>query len=225
MTPESALEALRAGADPARAAEMAAYHRTGRLCLGVPVPAVADHVAGWRAALDLPGRVALAEGLWRSDVHEARVAAAKLLTQARIADDGPVWRLLASWVPEFDGWAIADHVAAAGERRLAADPSRLDEVETWTTRPHMWARRAAMTFTLHLAKMNHPGPEDRARRERVLGWAEGYVADRDWFIQKSVSWWLRTLSKRDPARVRAFLDAHGDRMKAFARKDAGRLLP
>ncbi len=203
---------------------MAAYHKAPRVYLGVSNPAIAARVAAWRAALDLPGRTELAAGLWETDIHEARVAAAKLLTQARMADDEPVWRLVASWVPRLDAWALADHAADAGSRRIAAAPARLDEVEEWTGSGNMWARRAALTFTLHLAKLNHPGPEDRARRERVLGWAAGYVADREWFIQKAVSWWLRTLSKREPERVRAFLEAHGARMKAFARKDAARLL-
>ena len=40
--------------------------------------------------------VALAAGLWDSDIHEARVAAAKLLTQARIRPDDAVWDVLAS---------------------------------------------------------------------------------------------------------------------------------
>ena len=58
-------------------------------------------------------------------MHEGRVAAAKLLTQARIRPDGDVWALIASWVPQFDGWAIADHAMKAAERRLIADPARL----------------------------------------------------------------------------------------------------
>lgn len=221
MTPEAALAALEAGADAERAAAMAAYHKAPRRYLGVTNGEIDLRVAEWRAMLDVPGRVALAEGLWRADVHEAMVAAAKLLIQARIPDDGPVWRLIASWAPGFDAWAAADTAASAGERRLAADPARLDEVEGWTTSENMWTRRAALTFTLHLAKGRFAPPE---QRERVLGWAAGYVTDRDWFIQKAVAWWLRTLSKRDPERVRAFLAAHGEAMKAFARKEAGKHL-
>lgn len=224
MTPDSALADLRALADPGRAAGAAAYHKADREYLGVPVPAVADLAKGWREALDLSGRVALAGALWRSDIHEARIAAAKLLTQARIRDDGPVWRLIASWVPEFDGWAIADHACDAGERRLVADPSRLDEVEGWTRSPHMWTRRAALVITLPWTKQNFPKPRDLAIRDRVLGWAATYADDRDWFIQKAVAWWLRDLSKHDPDRTRAFLAAHGARLKPVARKEAGKYL-
>jgi len=58
----------------------------------------------------------------------------------------------------------------------------------------------------------------------VLGWAAAYVDDRERFIQKAVAWWLRDLSRRDPERVRAFLDTHGDRLKPFARREAARHL-
>lgn len=63
-----------------------------------------------------------------------------------------------------------------------------------------------------------------AIRDRILGWAAGYVADKRWFIQKAVAWWLRDLSKHDPDRSRAFLEIHGPQMKPFARKEAGKYL-
>lgn len=224
VTPETALAALRAEADPDHAAREAAYHKTSRQVLGVRVPRVTELATGWRQGLSVPDRVALASALWDMDIHETRVAAAKLLTQARIANDGPVWALIAAWVPQFDGWALADHASAAGDRRLVADPSRLDQVEGWTTSDHLWTRRAALVMTLPWTKQNHPTEQDRAIRARVLDWAAGYTTDPDWFIQKAVAWWLRDLSKHDAEATRAFLAQHGDKMKPFARREAGRLL-
>ena len=107
----------------------------------------------------------LADALWRTDIFEARVAAAKLLTQARLRpDDGPAWELIASWVPDFDSWAIADHACIAGQKRLIADPSRLDTVERWTRSDHLWTRRAALVITLPWTKQNNPKPEELAAR-------------------------------------------------------------
>jgi 3-methyladenine DNA glycosylase AlkD len=224
MTPETALSQLEAAADPAKAPEMAAYHKAPRRYLGVTVPQITDLANQWRAELDVEGRVALADALWQTDIHEARVAAAKLLTQARLRPDEAAWALIASWVPDFDAWAIADHACDAGQRRLVADPSRIATVAGWTTSDHMWTRRAALVITLPWAKLNFLKPEDAAIREQVLGWAAAYTADRDWFIQKAVGWWLRDLSKHDADRVRAFLAAHGAQMKGFARKEAEKYL-
>ncbi|MBW6507582.1 MAG: DNA alkylation repair protein [Rhodobacteraceae bacterium] len=218
------LAALSALADPARAEGSAAYHKAPRPYLGLMVPQIEALVADWRARLDVPGRVALADALWASDIHEARIAAAKLLTQARIADDEAVWALIASWVPQFDAWAIADHAAAAGGRRLMAHPERLDAVEAWLAHPNIWARRAALTFALPWTRLPHPKPADEAVRARVLGWAVRLAPDRDWFIQKAIAWWLRDLSKHDAALARDWLAQHGATLKPFAQKEAARYL-
>lgn len=225
ISAEAALAALRRLADPARAAEMAAHHKAPRDYLGVSLSEVEPLVADWRAALDVSGRVGLAHALWSSDVHEARIAAAKLLTQARLPSGDPeVWAELASWVPAFDGWAVADHACKAIERRLRAAPARLDAVEGWTRDPSAWVRRAALVATLPWAKLAHPSEAERAAQERILSWAQALAADRDWFIQKAVAGWLRSLSVHDPDRTRAFLAGPGRGLKAFARKDAARRL-
>lgn len=216
---------LRALGNPADVPDLKAYHKTNRDVLGVKVPLLSDIAKEIREQVTLEERLEICQGLWESNIHEARILAAKMLEQARIRpeDDG-AWELIKSWVPDFDGWAIADHVSKAGEKRLVADPSRIDDLEAWTTSDHMWTKRAALVMTLPWTKTKFPKEEDIAIRERVLGWAAGYVEDRDWFIQKAIGWWLRDLSKRDPERVRAFIDEHGQDMKAFARKEALRLI-
>jgi len=226
MTLDQALADLRAHIQPGRADDMARYHKADRPYLGIANPDTNEVVKTWRQNLSVDDRIALADQLWRTNIFEARLAAAKLLTQARIRpDDTAAWRLICSWIPDFDSWAIADHACMAGMKRLVADPSRLDEVETWTTSPDMWTRRAALVITLPWTKQNHPKPAEEAARDRILGWAAGYVDDPEWFIQKAVAWWIRDLSKHDAPRAQAFLAAYGDRMKPFARKEASRLLP
>ncbi|WP_299557979.1 DNA alkylation repair protein [uncultured Sulfitobacter sp.] len=219
------LAQLEALADPERAAGMRSYHKTARVYLGLTNPQLNDLTQQWRTELALPERLDVADGLWQTDIFEARVAAAKLLTQARLRpDDSAAWALIASWVPDFDSWTIADHVCMAGQKRLVADPTRLDDVEAWTRSDHLWTKRAALIVTLPWTKQNNPKPEEIAARTRILGWAADYVDDHRWFIQKAVAWWLRDLSKHDADRVRAFLQDHGPRMKPFAVKEAARLM-
>lgn len=224
VTPDQAQAALQAQANPEKAAEMAAYHKSSRPFLGLSVPQIDDLTDGWRAQCTLEERLALADGLWATNIHEARIAAAKLLTQARIRPDDGAWDLICKWLPDFDGWAIADHVCIAGQKRLVWEPARIDTIAGWTQSPQMWTRRAAMVITLPYAKQNHPKPDEAAIRERVLAWAAAYADDRDWFIQKSVAWWLRDLSKHDADRVRAWLAEHGEKLKPFARKEAAKYL-
>lgn len=221
MTP---LEELQSLADPVKAAGIEAYHKAARTYLGVSVPQIEELTDRWRAERALDDRLALAADLWITNIHEARIAAAKLLTQARIRPDQAAWELILSWVPDFDAWAIADHASIAGQKRLVADPARLDTVETWVASPHMWTRRAALVMTLPWTKQNFPKPQDLAIRARVLGWCATLAGDRDWFIQKAVAWWVRDLSKHDPKAAREFLGAHGETLKPFARNEAARYL-
>ena len=214
-----AVECLRRDGDAAKAEQMAAYHKVARTYLGVANPQIDSLVRDWRAGGDPAGWVDLAAGLWATDIHEARIAAAKLVDRRRIASEGEVWRLIVGWVGDFDAWAIADHASIAGQKRLVADPGRIAEVEEWTGRDHMWSRRAALVITLPFAK----DPSHTDIRDQVLGWAASYVSDTEWFIQKAIGWWLRELSRHDPAPVRAFLAEH-DSMKAFARREASKYL-
>lgn len=221
----AALAQLEALADDAKALEAAAYHKADRRYLGLKVPQIETLTDAWRAECSVEDRVQLARDLWDTNIHEARVAAAKLLTQARIKpDDTAAWDLICTWVPQFDAWAIADHVCIAAQKRIVADPGRLDVVEGWTSHENMWTRRAALVATLPFTKQNFPKPFELNIRDRVLGWAALYCDDKDWFIQKAVAWWLRDLSKHDPMRVEGFLAMHGDRMKTFARKEAAQYL-
>lgn len=225
MTPEVALAALKSHANIENAAKMARFHKVKRKYLGIANPVLEGLSKTWRADVDLEGRVALAAGLWDSDLHEARIIAAKLFTQARIRPDDAVWDEICRWVPQLDAWAIADQVAGAGARRVVADAARLDTLQVWTTDESRWVRRCALDFTLPWAKLPYVSEAQKAERTRILGWAATYAEDQDWFIQKSIAGWLGTLSRHDPAAVIAFTEAHGEKLKPSTLNEATRNLP
>jgi 3-methyladenine DNA glycosylase AlkD len=225
MTADEALALLAAAGDPARAPALATHHKVARRYLGTPAPVLDAMVRDWRAALPLDDRLALADALWHSNIHDARIAAAKLLTQARIRpDDTAAWDLIATWLPEVDTFAIADALAIAGQKRLLADPARLDRVETWIQGPPGWMRRMALMMTLPWSDQPFPKPADLAARDRVLGWCATLADDRDGATQQTVAAWLRRLARRDAPRARAFLAAHGHRLRPFALEEARRPL-
>ncbi|MFN3524788.1 MAG: DNA alkylation repair protein [Paracoccus sp. (in: a-proteobacteria)] len=218
------LAALRAMADPERAARTAARHKRPRETLGLTPAQIDTLVAEWRER-DIAGRVALADLLWQSDIHEARITAARLLTQARMRPDDAVWQLIASWVPDLDGAEIADAAMTAGQKRVVAEPARLDAVQSWLASRNPWARRAALAITLPYAKLPHPKPADLERRELALDWAAHLSGDPHGAIQQAIAGWLRDLARRDPDRVAQFLEANGGDMKPFAMADVARALP
>lgn len=224
MTADQLLSDLAELGEPARAAAAAGQHRVERRYLGVPGPALEALARRLRAELPLAERLELARGLWASDIHEARILAAKLLTQARIAEDAGVWALILSWAPDFDGWAIADAACAAGERRLVADPRRLDEVADWLEAPSPWLRRAAMVIATPWAKMPNPKPLDLELREMLLAWATQLAQDGDGQVQRAVAVWIADLSRHDPDRARSWLEEEAGQLRQTMRREAARHL-
>ena len=112
----------------------------------------------------------------------------------------------------------------AADRRLQADPARLDQVETWLEDPNPWVRRAPLVATLPWTRLRNPKPDELAQRARLLDWLRRLADDRDNAIQKAIGSWLRDLSKHDPQQVRDWLEADGARLKPVARSEAGRWL-
>jgi len=192
---EAALASLTERADPGSAARQRV--KGARRPLGVSAEAVSALVTEWRAVAEGDARLDLAQALWASDIFEAALAAAKLLTQARIRPDARVWALLQSWVPGLDDAALADAVAGAAGRRLIADPSRLDIAEVWVGDANPLVRRTALIATLPFARMNHPDAAGRAARLRVEGWLDALGIDPSLTVRGAVTEW-RHASGRHP---------------------------
>jgi 3-methyladenine DNA glycosylase AlkD len=210
------IEALRERGGAARAEWDKRYMKSERTHWGVSAPEIVAAVRTLRP-LSEPIRLRVATELWREEVFDLRIAAARIVAGLSDAADVGIWRFLTKRMPELDGWAIADNFADAAGPRIIFASERLDEVERWTTSPHLWTRRGSLVFTLAWMKSGRSP-------ERMLGWAARLVEDREWFIQKAIGWWLRELGKRDAPRVRAWLKAHGGGLKAFARKEAEKYL-
>jgi 3-methyladenine DNA glycosylase AlkD len=202
---------------PARAEKEKIYQKSTWEHWGVALPQM--DVAIRNVLKDLPpaARLAISVRLWREPVWDLKIVAARNLARDDVPPSEPVWRFVRARMPDLDGWAVADCLATVGSRCLLADPGRLDVVETWVQSRHLWTRRAALVFTLAWTK-------DGRDPERMLGWAAGLASDPQWFIQKAIGWWLRELSKRDPARVRRFLADHGAPLKGVARREATKYL-
>lgn len=210
-------DALRALGTPARADTEKRYQKSWWTHWGVPLPKMDVAIRSTLEDLPIEALVPLSERLWAEPVWDLKIVAARILARPSVPVSGASWAFVLERLPQLDGWAVADNLAAVGSRCLLADPHRLDEVDTWVDSPHLWTRRAALVFTL-------PWTRNDRDPERMLGWAVRLADDREWFIQKAIGWWLRELSKRDPARVRRFLAEHGSTLKAFARREASKYL-
>ena len=111
MLLEDAIAALQIHEVPGKATQMRAHHKVERAYWGLTNPVIDNQARLWRQKLPLDERLLLAAELWDCNAHEARICAAKLLTQARIRpDDIEAWTLIQSWLPDVDCPVISDHL-------------------------------------------------------------------------------------------------------------------
>lgn len=218
---EQILTALYAAEDKSRAVEMFAYHKIPRGYLGLSNAKIDNIIKPYRHRADVCETM---RALWLSDIYEARVAAGKLLETSKPRDARGELDMVLELSKDFDSWAIADHLSMAASKRLAKFPELLSQLEPLTKAENFWQRRAALVIALPFARIKTPNETEIAARNSVLRWAAEYTPDREWFIQKAIGWWLRELSKRDPAPVISFLDAHEKDMKPFAVREARKYL-
>ena len=207
------IETLRPLGDAKRAEQEKRYQKSRSEHWGVPLPKMDVAIRETLGDLSQDEALELCRRLWREPVWDLKIVAGRILGRKSIEPDARVWGFVTERMADLDGWAVADNLAPAASRCLLAEPGRLDAVEAWIKSPHLWTRRAALVFTL-------PWTKDKCDPERMLGWAARLAEGREWFIQKAIGWWLRELSKRDPKRVRRFLNEHGEKLRGVARREA-----
>jgi 3-methyladenine DNA glycosylase AlkD len=208
---------LRALGTPERAAKEKAYQKSPWQHWGVPLPQMDIAIRDVAKDLSPSDCLALSGRLWREPVWDLKIVAGRLLARDSVPANERLWRFVRARMRDLDGWALADNLASVASRCLLAEERRLDTVEDWVDSPHLWTRRAALVFTLRWTRKGRDP-------ERMLGWAARLADDPEWFIQKAIGWWLRELSKHDPARVRRFLTRRGSRLKSVARREASKYL-
>lgn len=89
-------------------------------------------------------------------------------------------------------------------------------VRRWARSQDFWWRRAALVSTVPLNQRSHG---NGFRTKETLAIAALLIDDREDMVVKALSWALRVLASRDPQAVRAFLDAHVDRLAARVKRE------
>lgn len=225
MTRDQVLSALRAAADPARAEGLSKHHRTACMVMGTGNAPLADLGAQIRADLDVAARVELARELWATQIHEARIVATQALKQARLRPDDAAWAAMLDWVAEVDCAPVADHLIRAGQKRVLADPARLDTVAEWAAGDALWPRVIALGLGRVWTGMKFPKDADLTHRARVVEMTIAALPDHRRPVQGAATDVLGDLAKVDPDAARAILTTHGDAMAGAVRKSLLRALP
>jgi len=177
----SVLRELKRLANPRVRAKMAYFGVKVPKAYGIPQPIL--HALARRIGKNHK----LAEQLWRSGIHEARILATLVGKAAEVTA-----RQMESWAREFDSWDIVD---AACCYLFAGTSLAWRQVEAWSSRREEFVKRAAFSLAAYLSYKDKAAPD--ARFERFLRGIEREAHDERNFVRKAVNWALRNIGKRN----------------------------
>ncbi|MBL3686862.1 DNA alkylation repair protein [Leucobacter zeae] len=181
MDAASLVAELRAVASPERKRSVARLGIPEDRSIGVSVPEV-------RRIAKRAGRDdAVADALWATGIHEARLLAA-------LVYDPRTFRLERAdgLVADVVSWDLCDHLCNGLFVRL---PGYASLIERWQASEPLYTRRAA--FSLMASAATHEREIPRGLLARYLDWIESAAADPRDHVRKAVAWALREIGQRD----------------------------
>jgi len=174
------LRELAALADPRVRRQMAYFGVTVSKIHGISAPAL--HAFSRRIGKSHD----LAEQLWESGIHEAKILAALIGEPEKVNP-----RQMDRWAQDFDAWDIVD---ATCRYLYAFSAPAWSKVEAWSRRDQEFVKRAAFALMAYLAYLDKQSPDTRF--ERLLRIIERESGDERNFVRKAVNWALRGIGKR-----------------------------
>jgi 3-methyladenine DNA glycosylase AlkD len=129
----------------------------------------------------------LAQAVWRSGSHEARLLAVFLDRPADVTPDQ-----MDRWAADFENWADCDTACFTLFDRT---PHAFGKVAVWSGRPEEFVKRAAFALLAGLALHDQKAPDGEFLRGlNIIELASG---DERNFVWKAANWALRAIGERN----------------------------
>ncbi|MDD5457021.1 MAG: DNA alkylation repair protein [Candidatus Margulisbacteria bacterium] len=129
----------------------------------------------------------LADKLWESGIHEARLLACFIARPAEISQVQTE-----AWVKDFDSWDICDQCCS---NVFDKTPWAYDKADEWSRREEEFVKRAGFVMMAALSVHDKKASDSKFLPffERIKQEAE----DERNFVRKAVNWALRQIGKRN----------------------------
>jgi len=131
---------------------------------------------------------ALAEQLWSSGIHEARILAC-MIDDPNMVTEAQLER----WVKGFDSWDVCDQCCS---NLFDKTEFAYQKAIEWSERGEEFVKRAG--FVLMAALSVHDKKADDGRFEQFFPIIKREATDGRNFVKKAVNWALRQIGKRNP---------------------------
>ncbi len=183
MDCEEILKQLKSLSNPEAAEGMARFGINPKNTYGVSIPVLR------KMAKQIGKNHLLAQKLWSSGIHEARILAGMIDSPDMVTQ-----RQMESWVKDFDSWDVCDQCCSNLFDRTKFAHKKAVE---WSKRSEEFVKRAGLVLMATLAV--HDKEADNQKFMRFLPIIKREATDERNFVKKAVNWALRQIGKRNPA--------------------------
>jgi len=183
MECEDVLERLKSVANPEAVAGMARFGINPENTYGISIPVLR------KLAREIGRDHLLAERLWSTGVHEARILAS-MVDEPRLVTEGQMER----WAADFDSWDVCDQ--CCGNLFDKTEFAYRKAVE-WAARDEEFVKRAGLALMAWLAFHDKRAPDEAFLA--FLPAIKRESADGRNYVKKAVNWALRQIGKRNAA--------------------------
>jgi 3-methyladenine DNA glycosylase AlkD len=160
---------------------MARFGINPKNTLGVPIPAL------WKIGREHKKNHVLAQELWKSEIHEARILACIIEDSADVSE-----KQLEEWAKDFDSWDVCDQCCM---RVFDKTEFAYKKALEWPARKEEFVKRAGFALMACLAV--HDKKAGNEKFLQFLPIIKREAADERNFVKKAVNWALRQIGKRN----------------------------
>ncbi|MDD5163428.1 MAG: DNA alkylation repair protein [Candidatus ainarchaeum sp.] len=166
---------------------MARFGINPKNTLGVPIPAL------WKIGQEHKKSHLLAQQLWESRIHEARILACIIENPAEVSE-----KQLEEWAKDFDSWDVCDQCCMHVFDKTEFAYKKAVE---WPARKEEFVKRAG--FALMATLSVHDKKAGNENFLQFLQIIKREATDERNFVKKAVNWALRQVGKRNKVLNRA----------------------
>jgi len=181
MNCDEVVERLNAHSNADAVEGMARFGINPTNILGVSIPVIRKIAK--EIGIDHP----LAQKLWASKIHEARILAAMIDDPKKVTETQ-----MERWVKDFDSWDVCDQCCSNLFDKTA---HAFQMARKWSSRKEKFVKRAA--FALMAALAVHNKNSTNAQFQSFLPIIELESTDERNFVRKATNWALRQIGKRN----------------------------
>lgn len=181
MEAKNIVSELKTHSNPKDREGMARFGINPKYALGVRIPVLRN------LAKTIGKNHKLAQGLWKTKIHEARILACMIDDPKLVAE-----KQMEAWVKEFNSWDLCDQCCMNLFDKI---PSAWKKTIEWSKRKEEFVRRAGFSLMACLAWHDQKAKDsDFLKFFPVI---KKYSTDERNFVRKAVNWALRQIGKRN----------------------------